>query len=127
MEQDDRAGAIEALRRELDAGLTHVDTAEMYSSGVVEEMVGEAIAGRRDEVFLASKVFPSNAAFKRTLRACEQSLARLSVERLDLYLLHWPARTRSSRRSQRSKSWSSREKSRRGASATSTLTASRRR
>jgi diketogulonate reductase-like aldo/keto reductase len=63
----------------------------MYGSGVVEKMVGEAIAGRRDEVFLASKVLPSNAAFKRTLRACEQSLARLRVERLDLYLLHWPS------------------------------------
>ena len=90
MERDNRAGAIEALRRGLDAGLTHVDTAEMYGSGVVEEIVGEAITGRRDEVFLASKVLPSNASFKGTLRACEQSLARLRVERLDLYLLHWP-------------------------------------
>jgi len=90
MERDDRAGAIEALRRGLDAGLTHVDTAEMYGSGVVEEIVGEAITGRRDEVFLASKVLPSNASFKGTLRACEQSLSRLRVERLDLYLLHWP-------------------------------------
>jgi diketogulonate reductase-like aldo/keto reductase len=90
MERDNRAGAIEAIRRGLDAGLTHVDTAEMYGSGVVEEIVGEAITGRRDEVFLASKVLPSNASFKGTLRACEQSLARLRVERLDLYLLHWP-------------------------------------
>jgi diketogulonate reductase-like aldo/keto reductase len=90
MERDDRAGAIEALRRGIDAGLAHLDTAEMYGSGAVEEIVGEAIVGRRDEVFLASKVLPSHASFKGTLRACEQSLARLRVQRLDLYLLHWP-------------------------------------
>src|SRR5207244_790820 len=70
MERDSRAGAIAALRGGLDAGMTHVDTAEMYGGGRVEELVGEAIAGRREEVFLASKVLPSNASFDGTLRAC---------------------------------------------------------
>jgi len=90
MERDDRARAIAALRRGLDLGLTHVDTAELYGSGEVEEMVGEAIAGRRDEVFLASKVLPENASRRGTIAACERSLARLRTDRLDLYLLHWP-------------------------------------
>jgi diketogulonate reductase-like aldo/keto reductase len=84
------AAAIAALRRGLDAGMTHVDTAEMYGSGAVEELVGEAIAGRRDEVFLASKVLPENASRRGTVAACERSLARLRTDRLDLYLLHWP-------------------------------------
>ncbi|MDQ6617431.1 MAG: aldo/keto reductase [Actinomycetota bacterium] len=87
----DRRSAIEALRRGLDLGLTHVDTAEMYGSGAVEELVGEAIAGRRDEVFLASKVLPYNGSHQGTLRACENSLARLATDRLDLYLLHGPS------------------------------------
>ena len=90
MERDSRAGAVAALRRGLDAGMTHVDTAEMYGAGRVEELVAEAIAGRRDEVFLASKVLPSNASFDGVLRACEASLRRLRTDRLDLYLLHWP-------------------------------------
>lgn len=90
MEGDDRAAAIGALRRGLDLGLTHVDTAEMYGSGRVEELVGEAIAGRRDEVFLASKVLPSNASRAGTQQACERSLRRLGTDRLDLYVLHWP-------------------------------------
>jgi diketogulonate reductase-like aldo/keto reductase len=90
MERDSRARAVAALRRGLDAGMTHVDTAEMYGDGRVEELVGEAIAGRRDEVFLASKVLPSNATFDGVLRACEASLRRLRTDRLDLYLLHWP-------------------------------------
>ncbi len=85
-----RATAIAALRRGLDAGMTHVDTAEMYGSGAVEELVGEAIAGRRDQVFLASKVLPENAARRGMVAACERSLARLRTDRLDLYLLHWP-------------------------------------
>jgi diketogulonate reductase-like aldo/keto reductase len=89
MERDDRAGAIEALRRGPDAGLTHVDTAEMYGSGVVEEIVGEAIAGRRDEVFLVTKAYPQNASAKKMPEACARSLRRLGTDRVDLYLLHW--------------------------------------
>ncbi|HET6809288.1 MAG TPA: aldo/keto reductase [Nitrososphaera sp.] len=81
--------AIEALRLGLDLGLTHIDTAEMYGNGSVEELVAEAIHDRREEVFLASKVLPSNASYKGTLRACTQSLKRLKTEWLDLYLLHW--------------------------------------
>lgn len=79
--------AVATLRRGLDLGLTHVDTAEMYGT---EPLVAEAIEGRRDEVFLVSKVLPSNASRKGTVRACEQSLARLRTDRLDCYLLHWP-------------------------------------
>jgi diketogulonate reductase-like aldo/keto reductase len=90
MERDDRAEAIAALRRGLDLGLTHVDTAELYGSGHVEELVGEAIAGRRDEVFLVSKVVPEHATYEGTLRACDKSLRRLRTDRLDCYLLHWP-------------------------------------
>ena len=92
MEGDDRTGAIVALRRGLDLGMTHVDTAELYGGGEVEELVGEALAGRRDEVFLASKVLPENASRRGTVAACERSLARLRTDRLDLYLLHWPGR-----------------------------------
>lgn len=83
-----RPTAIEALRRGLDLGMTHIDTAEMY--GDAEDMVGAAIAGRRDEVFLVSKVLPSNASRAGTIAACERSLARLRTDRLDCYLLHWP-------------------------------------
>ncbi len=90
MEADDRASCVRALRAGLDAGLTHVDTAELYGSGVVEEIVADAIEGRRDEVFLVSKVLPSNASREGTLAACERSLARLRTDRLDCYLLHWP-------------------------------------
>lgn len=90
MEADDRAACVRALRAGLDAGLTHVDTAELYGSGVVEEIVADAIEGRRDEVFLVSKVLPSNASREGTLAACERSLARLRTDRLDCYLLHWP-------------------------------------
>ena len=82
-----RAGAMAALKRGLDLGMTHIDTAEMY--GDAEEVVAEAIAGRRDEVFLVSKVLPSNASRAGTIKACERSLARLETDRLDCYLLHW--------------------------------------
>jgi diketogulonate reductase-like aldo/keto reductase len=68
----------------------HIDTAEMYGSGAAEQLVGEAIAGRRDEVFLVSKVLPQNASRGGTNSACERSLARLQTDRLDCYLLHWP-------------------------------------
>jgi diketogulonate reductase-like aldo/keto reductase len=89
IEQADRREAVAALRRGLDLGLTHIDTAEMYGSGRAEEVVGEAIAGRRDEVFLVSKVLPSNASRKGAVAACEKSLKRLGTDRLDCYLLHW--------------------------------------
>lgn len=79
--------AVATLRAGLDLGMTHVDTAEMYGT---EETVAEAIEGRRDEVFLVSKVLPSNASRKGTVRACEESLQRLRTDRLDCYLLHWP-------------------------------------
>jgi diketogulonate reductase-like aldo/keto reductase len=81
--------AIAALRRGLDLGLTHIDTAEMYGSGTSEKIVGRAIEGRRDEVFLVSKVLPSNASRQGTVAACEKSLSRLRTDRLDCYLLHW--------------------------------------
>ena len=81
--------AVLCLRRGLDLGLTHIDTAEMYGSGAAEGIIGKAIAGRRDEVFLVSKVLPTNASMRGTLAACEKSLARLRTDRLDCYLLHW--------------------------------------
>ena len=89
IEQADSKRAIPALRRGLDLGMTHMDTAEMYGSGAAETLVGEAIARRRDEVFLVSKVLPHNASRKGTIAACERSLKRLKTDRLDCYLLHW--------------------------------------
>jgi diketogulonate reductase-like aldo/keto reductase len=83
----DRTRAITALRRGLDLGMNHIDTAEMYDGA--EALIGEAIAGRRDEAFLVSKVLPSNASRERTRRACEKSLAKLKTDHLDCYLLHW--------------------------------------
>lgn len=88
-----RADEVAALRAGLDLGLTMIDTAEMYAEGGAEEVVAEAIQGRRDEVFLVSKVLPANASRQGTLRACERSLRRLGTDRLDLYLLHWRGRT----------------------------------
>lgn len=82
--------AVQVLRLGLDLGMTHIDTAEMYGNGHTEELVAEAIARRRDEVFLASKVLPSNASYEGTLKACQRSMKRLKTEWLDLYLLHWP-------------------------------------
>jgi len=84
-----RASEIAALRLGIDLGMTLIDTAEMYADGAAEVLVGEAIAGRRDEVFLVSKVLPSNATRRGTIDACERSLRRLRTDRLDLYLLHW--------------------------------------
>ena len=86
------SAGLGALRRGLDLGLNHIDTAEMYGSGAAERLVGKAIEGRRDEVFLVSKVLPSNASKSGTLAACEQSLANLRTDRLDCYLLHWRGR-----------------------------------
>jgi diketogulonate reductase-like aldo/keto reductase len=83
----DRKSAVAALRRGVDLGMTHIDTAEMY--GDAELVVAEAVAGRRDEIFLVSKVLPSNASLRGTVTACERSLARLKTDRLDCYLLHW--------------------------------------
>jgi diketogulonate reductase-like aldo/keto reductase len=80
---------IAALRLGLDLGMTLIDTAEMYADGEAERLTGEAIAGRRDEVFLVTKVLPSNATPSRMLLACEASLRRLNTDRIDLYLLHW--------------------------------------
>jgi diketogulonate reductase-like aldo/keto reductase len=87
LDHGDRTRAIAALRRGLDLGMTHIDTAEMY--GDAELVIADAIAGRRDEVFLVSKVLPSNASRRGTIAACERSLKRLKTDRLDCYLLHW--------------------------------------
>ena len=84
-----RQDEITALRLGLDLGLTLIDTAEMYADGAAEELVGEAIAGRRDQVFLVSKVLPDNATRSGAVAACERSLRRLRTDRIDLYLLHW--------------------------------------
>ena len=92
IDEADSASAIATLRRGLDLGMTHIDTAEMYGSGDAEELVGAAIAGRRDEVFLVSKVLPNNASRSGTISACDQSLKRLGTDRLDCYLLHWRGR-----------------------------------
>jgi aldehyde reductase len=87
--RDLRAAELASLRAGLDAGLTLIDTAEMYGNGRSEELVAEAIAGRRDKVFLVSKVLPENASRRGTAAACEASLRRLKTDRIDLYLLHW--------------------------------------
>jgi diketogulonate reductase-like aldo/keto reductase len=87
LDHGDRKRAIAALQRGLDLGMTHVDTAEMY--GDAELVIADAIANRRDEVFLVSKVLPSNASRRGTIAACERSLKRLKTDRLDCYLLHW--------------------------------------
>jgi diketogulonate reductase-like aldo/keto reductase len=87
IDRGDRSGAVAALRRGIDLGMTHIDTAEMY--GDAELVVAEAVAGRRDDVFLVSKVLPSNASRRGTITACERSLKRLKTDRLDCYLLHW--------------------------------------
>ena len=92
-EETAAAEAIASLRRGLDLGMTHIDTAEMYGSGAAEKIIGTAIEGRRDEVFLVSKVLPTNASKRGTVAACEKSLARLRTDRLDCYLLHWRSST----------------------------------
>ena len=87
IDRGDRKRAVAALRHGIDLGMTHIDTAEMY--GDAELVIAEAIAGRRDDLFLVSKVLPSNASRRGTIAACERSLARLKTDRLDCYLLHW--------------------------------------
>ncbi len=84
-----RSEELATLRLGIDSGATLIDTAEMYGEGKAEELIGEAIAGRRDEVFLVSKVYPHNATRRGTAAACERSLRRLKTDRIDLYLLHW--------------------------------------
>lgn len=84
-----REQEVRSLRRGIELGMGLIDTAEMYGEGEAETVVGEAIAGRRDQVFLVSKVYPHHASRKGTIAACERSLARLSTDRIDLYLLHW--------------------------------------
>jgi diketogulonate reductase-like aldo/keto reductase len=88
LDRGDRARAIAALRRGIELGMTHIDTAEMY--GDAELVIADAIAGQRDQLFLVSKVLPSNASRQGTITACERSLRRLRTDRLDCYLLHWP-------------------------------------
>lgn len=84
-----RKNEVAALRAGLDLGLTLIDTAEMYANGEAEAVTAEAIAGRRDDVFIVSKVLPENATERGTIAACERSLKRLKTDRIDLYLLHW--------------------------------------
>ncbi len=90
LDRVERAQAVAALRRGIELGMRHIDTAERYGDGRVEPIVAEAIAGRRDEVFLVSKVSGSHASRDGTVAACEGSLRRLRTDRLDCYLLHWP-------------------------------------
>jgi diketogulonate reductase-like aldo/keto reductase len=85
----ERAAEVAAIKLGLDLGIRLIDTAEMYGEGGAEEMLSEALAGRRDDIFLVSKVYPHNASRKGTVAACERSLKRLKTDRLDLYLLHW--------------------------------------
>ena len=92
MLEDSAPTAVAALQRGIDLGLTHIDTAEMYGSGAAERLVGMAIKGRRQQVFLVSKVLPGNASRRNTLQACEDSLQRLGTDYLDCYLLHWRGR-----------------------------------
>src|SRR5205085_5433186 len=91
IENRGRDTALRALYKGLELGMTHIDTAEMYGSGRAEEIISEAIRGRRNDVFLVSKVLPSNASYEGTLKACKKSLSRLETSYLDLYLLHWPS------------------------------------
>lgn len=90
MERDRRADAVAALRRGVELGMTHIDTAELYGSGAVERIVAEVVAGQREKLFLVSKVMPQNSSRRGVEQACDESLARLRTDHLDVYLLHWP-------------------------------------
>ena len=87
--KSERTREIAALQLGLDLGMTLLDTAEMYGDGGAEEIVGAAIHGRREQVFIVSKVYPQNASARGTIAACERSLRRMAIEQIDLYLLHW--------------------------------------
>ncbi|MDQ3888046.1 MAG: aldo/keto reductase [Thermoproteota archaeon] len=89
--RDAERQAIEALRLGLDLGMNHIDTAEMYGNGQAEELIAKAVDDRREQVFLVSKVLPSNGSYQGTLKACERSLKRLKTDFIDLYLIHWPS------------------------------------
>src|SRR5213594_2521722 len=89
-----RTKEVAALRTGIELGMTLIDTAEMYANGGAEKVVGEAIAGRRDQVFVVTKFYPQNATRERMGAACDRSLRRLNVEQIDLYLLHWPSDVR---------------------------------
>jgi diketogulonate reductase-like aldo/keto reductase len=90
--ENDDSSSIKTLQIGLDLGMTHIDTAEMYGNGKAEELVSQAIAVRKGEdIFLASKVLPSNASFEGTIKSCKNSLKRLKTDYLDLYMLHWPS------------------------------------
>ena len=89
--RDAERRAIKALRLGLDLGMNHIDTAEMYGNGRAEELIAEAVDDQREQVFLVSKVLPSNASYQGTLKACERSLKRLKTDFIDLYLIHWPS------------------------------------
>src|SRR2546423_6373047 len=86
-----RKSEVAALRTGIELGMTLIDTAEMYAQGGAEKIVGEAIAGRRDQVFVVTKFYPQNATRERMAAACDRSLRRLDIEQIDLYLLHWPS------------------------------------
>lgn len=88
-DRDERAREVHALQLGLDLGMTLIDTAEMYADGGAEEVVGEAIKGRRDDCFLVSKAYPQNAGRRSAIQACERSLKRIGTDYLDVYLLHW--------------------------------------
>jgi aryl-alcohol dehydrogenase-like predicted oxidoreductase len=102
-DRNKRADEIATIRLALDLGMTLLDTAEMYGEGRAEELIAEALPGRRDQAFIVSKVYPQNATRKGTIEACDRSLKRLKTDRIDLYLLHcaamhrWPKRWRPSR------------------------------
>jgi diketogulonate reductase-like aldo/keto reductase len=89
IERESTGTAVAALRRGIDLGMTHIDTAEMYGSGQAERLIAKAMEGRRNEIFLVSKVLPSNASRKGVIQACAATLSRLNTDRLDCYLLHW--------------------------------------
>ena len=84
-----RASEVAALRSGIELGMTLIDTAEMYANGGAEKVVGEAIAGRRDQVFVVTKFYPQNATSQKMAAACDRSVRRLDIEQIDLYLLHW--------------------------------------
>src|SRR5262245_59113711 len=89
MERDAADEAVRAIQRAVELGMTHLDTAEMYGNGKVEELIGRALVGRRGQVFLVSKVLPTNGTRAGVLRACERSLMRMRTDWIDMYLLHW--------------------------------------